>query len=184
MNRPQATTTRFPTDADLAPDNVERLTRLINDVYDDAESGMWKRKGTRTTSAEVARLLRARTLILAELDGELVGSVNVKLLGEGLGEFGMLVASPKSRGRGAGSALIEHAERWAREQGCHTMRLKVLSPRHWVHPGKEFLRQWYAKIGYTSRDTEPFEIMHPERVPELATECDYTVWYKPLSGSL
>lgn len=92
----------------------------------------------------------------------------------------MLVASPESRGRGAGSALIEHAERWAREHGCHTMRLEVLSPRNWIHPSKEFLRQWYAKLGYTPRATEPFEFMHPELVPELATECDYTVWYKPL----
>jgi GNAT superfamily N-acetyltransferase len=179
VKRPH-TTTRFPNESDLAADTIQRLTTLINEVYDDAESGMWKRKSTRTNPAEVERLLRARALILAEIDGEIVGSVNVNLLGDGLGEFGMLVAGPKSRGRGAGSALIEHAERWAREHGCHTMRLEVLSPRHWTHPSKEFLRQWYARLGYTPRATEPFELMHPELVTELATECDYTVWYKPL----
>lgn len=179
MSRTQ-TTTRFPIESDLAPDTIQRLSDLINEVYDDAESGMWKRKGTRTNPAEVERLLRARALILAEIDGEVVGSVNVNLLGDGVGEFGMLVTGHKHRSRGTGLALIEHAERWAREQACHTMRLEVLSPRNWTHPSKEFLRQWYARIGYVPRTTEPFEAMHPELVPELATECDYTVWYKPL----
>ena len=179
MKRAQ-TTTRFPIESDLAADNVQRLSDLINEVYDDAESGMWKRKGTRTNPAEVERLLRARALILAEVDGVVVGSVNVNLLGDGVGEFGMLVTAHECRGQGTGSALIEHAERWAREHACHTMRLEVLSPRNWIHPSKEFLRQWYARIGYVPRTTEPFESMHPELVPELATECDYTVWYKRL----
>jgi hypothetical protein len=34
---------------------------------------MGKRSGTRTHPAEVERLLRARSLILAEIDGVLVG---------------------------------------------------------------------------------------------------------------
>jgi GNAT superfamily N-acetyltransferase len=174
-------TTRFPIESDLAADNVKRLSDLINEVYDDAESGMWKRKGARTNPGEVERLLRARALILAEVDGVLVGSVNVNLLGDGVGEFGMLVADRKYRSEGAGSALVKHAERWAREHACHTMRLEVLTPRHWTHPSKEFLRHWYSRIGYTPQTTEPFESMHPELAPELATECDFTVWRKSLA---
>jgi hypothetical protein len=38
---------------------------------------MWKRKGVRTNPAEVARLLHSQALILAEIDGALVGSVAV-----------------------------------------------------------------------------------------------------------
>ena len=110
----------------------------------------------------------------------IVGSVNVKRMGGGVGEFGMLVADPAYRGEGIGSALVEHAEQWARESACHTMRLELLTPRHWNHPSKEFLRQWYFRIGYTPQTTEAFESMHPELVPELATECDFTVWHKPL----
>jgi GNAT superfamily N-acetyltransferase len=154
---------------------------LINEVYDEAESGMWKRKGTRTSRAEVERLLRAQSLLLAKIDGVLVGSVNVKLMGEGVGEFGMLVADREYRGKGIGSALVKRAERWAREHACHTMRLEILTPRHWTHPSKEFLRQWYSRIGYVPQTTEPFESMYPELVPELATECDFTVWHKSLA---
>ena len=69
--------------------------------------------------------VRAQALILAEIDGVLVGSVNVKLMSDGVGEFGMLVADRKYRGEGIGSALVKHAEKWAREHACHTMRLEI-----------------------------------------------------------
>ena len=128
MKEAHKVTTRFPTESDLGADKIKRLSDLINEVYDEAESGMWKRKGTRTNPGEVDRLLRAQGLILAEIDGVLVGSVNVNLMGEGVGEFGMLVADHNYRGQGIGSALVEHAERWAREHTCHTMRLEISLP--------------------------------------------------------
>jgi len=181
MRQARNVTTRFPSELDLEADNIKRLSDLINEVYDDAESGMFKRKGTRTDPAHVERLLRARTLILAEIDGVLVGSVNVNLLSDGVGEFGMLVADRSYRGSGIGSALVEHAELWARQQGCHTMRLELLTPRHWKQPSKEFLKSWYSRIGYTPRTTEPLDSMYPDLVPLLATECDFTVWHKPLA---
>lgn len=174
-------TTRFPVASDLEARNVERLSGLINEVYDDAESGMWKRNGRRTSPAEVERLLRDRALILAEVGGQVVGSVNVNLMGDGVGEFGMLVSDRRVRGTGIGSALVQQAEEWARQQGCHTMRLELLTPRRWTHPSKTFLKQWYSRIGYAPFATEPLETMHPELVPELATECDFTVWHKPLA---
>src|SRR5262245_19403264 len=103
MTHASKVTTRFPIESDFEADRIGRLSDLINEVYDDAESGMWKRKGTRTNPAEVERFLRARALILADIDGVLVGSVNVTLMGEGVGEFGMLVADHKYRGEGIGS---------------------------------------------------------------------------------
>ena len=181
MKHAPKVTTRFPVAADLEPRHVARLSELINEVYDEAESGMWKRRGTRTNPGEVERMLHDRALILAEIDGQVVGSVNVNLLGEGVGEFGMLVADRRLRGEGIGSTLVERAEEWAREQGCHTMRLEILTPRHWTHPSKTFLQQWYSRIGYAPHATEPLETMHPELVPELATECDFTVWHKRLT---
>src|SRR5262245_22196850 len=95
MKQSQRVTTRFSIESDLGIDKVKRLSTLINEVYDDAESGMWKRRGTRTNPAEVGCLLRAQALILPEINSVLVGSVNVNLMGDGVGEFGMLVADCK-----------------------------------------------------------------------------------------
>ena len=181
MRQARNVTTRFPLETDLRAGNIQRLSALINEVYDDAEAGMWKRKGTRSDPSEVERLLRDRALIVAEIDGALVGTVNVKLMGEGVGEFGMLVADLDHRGKGIGTALVERAQNWARDMECHTMRLELLTPRNWTHPSKEFLKLWYTRIGYRPQATEPFERLHPELVSELATECDFTVWHKPLA---
>ena len=181
MKQAQKVMTRFPIGSDLRSDNITRLSDLINVVYDDAESGMWKRKGVRTNPAEVERLLRAQALILAEIDRALVGSVNVNLMRDGVGEFGMLVVDLNHRGKGIGSALVDRAENWARDMACHTMRLELLTPRNWTHPSKEFLKKWYSRIGYKPQTTESFEILHPELVPELSTECDFTVWRKSLA---
>jgi GNAT superfamily N-acetyltransferase len=181
MKQAQKVTTRFPIESDLGADSIKRLSDLINEVYDYAESGMWKRKGFRTNPAEVERLLRAQALILAEIDGALVGSVNVNLMPDGVGEFGMLVADLNHRGMGIGSALVDRAENWARDMACHTMRLELLTPRNWTHPSKEFLKKWYSRIGYTPQEPEPLELLHPDLVPELSTECDFTVWRKSLA---
>jgi hypothetical protein len=53
MKQAHKVTTRFPTESNLGVDNIRALSELINEVYDEAESGMWKRKGTRTSRAEV-----------------------------------------------------------------------------------------------------------------------------------
>ena len=180
MKQARHVTTRFPVESDLEADTVKRLSDLVNAVYDDAESGMWKRRGTRTDPAEVERLLRARALILAEIDGAIVGSVSVNLMSDGFGEFGMLAADPHHRGQGIGSALVDRAESWARDMGRHTMRLELLTPRTWTHPSKEFLKAWYSRIGYAPRATEPLEVLRPELARALATECDFTVWHKSL----
>jgi len=92
MKQAHKVTTRFPLPSDVGADSVKRLSDLINEVYDEAESGMWKRKGTRTNPGEVERLLRAHSLILAEIEGVLVGSVNVNVMSDGIG--GSACSSP------------------------------------------------------------------------------------------
>ena len=171
---------RLPCDGDLDPPRVERLTELVNRVYDEAESGMWKAQGTRTSPRQIAELLEAHGLILAEYQGNVVGCVSVTLMKAGVAEFGMLVADPVLRGKGIGSALIKAAEDWARTRGCETMRLELLTPRTWKHPSKEFLTQWYGRIGYRPQFTELLEKLYPDKVAQLATECDFTVWLKRL----
>ena len=67
---------RRPSEADLTDEAVGYLVDLINRVYDEAESGMWRRPGTRTSRNQVRELLRDTRLILADLNGTIVGSVN------------------------------------------------------------------------------------------------------------
>jgi RimJ/RimL family protein N-acetyltransferase len=72
---------------------------------------------------------RARSLTLdgsfvAEAVGEIVGRLHVERRRFGFGELGMAVARPW-RGRGVGTALLEAAMKWAREEGLHKLSLSV-----------------------------------------------------------
>ncbi|MFC9440461.1 GNAT family N-acetyltransferase [Nocardia sp. NPDC057030] len=160
---------------------VAELTALINRVYEVAEEGIWVGGAARTTPAEVADLVAAGEIAAAhDSAGELVGSVRIQQLGDGLGEFGMLVAAPARRGSGIGRDLVRFAERQSAEKGAHTMQLELLVPRDWTHPAKKFLAEWYTRIGYRVVRRGALEDDYPHLAPLLATPCDFMIYNKPL----
>jgi RimJ/RimL family protein N-acetyltransferase len=67
---------------------------------------------------------RLEGTLVAVVDDEVVGSLNVEPSRFGYGEIGMAVAR-EWRGRGAGSALLAEATAWAREHGLHKLSLSV-----------------------------------------------------------
>jgi GNAT superfamily N-acetyltransferase len=120
---------------------VHHLTGLINEVYEVAESGLWRDGAARTTASELAELIRAEQIAVATVHGQIVGSVRVQDVADDTSEFGMLVAAPDRRGTGVGRALVAFAEQHYR-RGRRAMQLELLLPREWQHPSKEFLKSW------------------------------------------
>jgi GNAT superfamily N-acetyltransferase len=161
-------------------DDAGLLTDLINRVYADGERGLWVDDAKRTDATEVAAIIRSRELVVARIDGAVVGAVRVRLLSDAAGEFGMLVADPGRRGIGIGRDLVAYAEEWAREQGLAHMQLELLVPRTWAHPVKELLRGWYTRIGYQQVRTAQLEEAYPALQPLLATPCDFLIFRKEL----
>jgi GNAT superfamily N-acetyltransferase len=159
---------------------VARVVDLVNQVYADAERGLWLAGTDRTDPDELATIIRAGELAVARIDGQPVGVVRLQRLDDGLGEFGMLVASPAHRGIGIGRRLVAFAEDWARGRHLSRMQLEVLVPRGWTHPAKEFLRVWYTRIGYRHVRTGRLDEAYPALQPQLATPCDFTIYHKQL----
>lgn len=173
--------TVMPPKESYTADDILKLSELINNVYNDAESGMWKMDSSRTTPEEIYHLTLKKNLIVAYFNDIIVGAVAVKVMPDKkTGEFGMLVADQAYRGLGIGSALVDAAENWAKSRGFSKMRLELLTPRKWEHPSKTFLKNWYTRMGYIPDKAEPFELMYPQKYKDLATECDFTVWHKTL----
>jgi GNAT superfamily N-acetyltransferase len=154
---------------------VAALSDLVNEVYETAESGMWRDGATRTTTTEIAGLIRDGQIIVARRDGEPVGMIRLHDVGTDAGEFGMLVSSPRERGTGVGRALLDFAERLCGERGLRTMQLELLVPREWTHPSKEFLRAWYGRRGYRLVRTGKLDDAYPHLAPLLATACDLEI---------
>lgn len=163
-------------DADL----VLALVGLINSVYATSEQGLWAAGADRTSTVELASLIRAGEIAVARLGERIVGSVRVQQLDATTAEFGMLVADPDLRGVGIGRELVAFTERWARERGLMSVQLEVLSPVGWTHPVKEFLQAWYTRLGFRVQRIGHFADDYPALAPLLATECDYRIYRKVL----
>jgi GNAT superfamily N-acetyltransferase len=160
---------------------VGEITDLINRVYATAEAGLWVEGAARTTTAELAEMIASDQITLARVDGQIVGSIRIQQLDDGVGEFGMLAAHPAHRGEGIGRELVRFAEELSRQRGLTIMQLELLIPRGWSHPTKEFLHAWYTRIGYRPVRTGGIEESYPHLAPLLATPCDFVVYHKPLT---
>ena len=55
-----------------------RITDLVNQVYAEAEKGLWQENTDRTSTAEIAGFVRAGEIAVARVDGDLAGSVRLR----------------------------------------------------------------------------------------------------------
>jgi GNAT superfamily N-acetyltransferase len=160
----------------------EQLADLVNDVYADAERGLWQDGAKRTTPEEMASLIATGEIVVARIDGMIVGSMRLHDVADDTSEFGILVAHPERRSLGIGRALIDHAEAESRRRGLRAIQLELLVPRHRTHPTKEFLKAWYDRRGYRLASTGTMDSAYPHLAPLLATPCDLQLRVKPLRG--
>ncbi|WP_372668658.1 GNAT family N-acetyltransferase [Amycolatopsis kentuckyensis] len=169
----------LPPSAD--PALIARIAGLVNQVYAESEKGLWLGSTDRTAADEMAGFVRAGEIAVAFVDGDLAGSVRVQRLDETTGEFGMLAADPARRGLGVGRELVRFAERTSRDAGCREMQLELLVPREWTHPAKQFLAEWYNRLGYRVTHRADLAVDYPHLAPSLATPCDFLVYRKALA---
>lgn len=160
---------------------VERITALVNQVYAESEKGLWLGSTDRTSAGEVAGFVRAGEIAVASVEGDFAGSVRVQRLDNTTGEFGMLAADPARRGLGIGRELVRFAEQTSRDAGCREMQLELLVPREWTHPAKQFLAEWYDRLGYRVTHRADLVEDYPHLAPSLATPCDFLVYRKDLA---
>jgi GNAT superfamily N-acetyltransferase len=163
------------------PAVIARVTALVNQVYAESEKGLWLGSTDRTSTDEVAGFVRAGEVAAAFVDGDFAGSVRIQRLDEATGEFGMLAADPARRGLGIGRDLVTFAERASRDAGCREMQLELLVPREWTHPAKQFLAEWYDRLGYRVTHRADLAADYPHLAPSLATPCDFLIYRKELA---
>jgi DNA-binding MarR family transcriptional regulator/GNAT superfamily N-acetyltransferase len=79
---------------------------------------------------------------IAEMDGEIVGSVFVVQSSETVAKLRLLLVEPKARGLGLGTRLVEACIRFARRRGYHKLML-------WTNSILLEARHIYKKTGFT-----------------------------------
>lgn len=98
---------------------------------------------------DIARKLavQADGLMVAELDGSLVGAVMVGYDGH-RGAINYLAVDPDCRRRGVGRSLMAAAERWLTDRGCPKINLDVRT-------GNRDVLGFYRRLGYDVDDVVP-----------------------------
>jgi len=144
--------------------DVEPLARLINLAFVVEQPFI---EGERIDLLGVRAYMEKGKFLVAEDVHGLAGCVYLELRGE-RGYLGLLGVEPGRQGTGLGRKLMEAAEDYFRAAHCHTIDLRIVSPRKPL-PG------FYAHLGYTQTGTAPFAADVPLKVP-----CHYILMSKSL----
>ena len=137
------------------PADIPALTRLVNSAY--RGEGGWTHEshllsGPRTNDGGIDELMRDRQSMILKYTDEQevpVGCVYLQKQGNKL-YLGLLSVSPERQGKGIGQDLLDSAVAYAREVGCTSIRITVISVRH-------ELIEWYERHGYKrTGEIEPF----------------------------
>ena len=147
------------------------IHRLINDAFV-VERFIKKDGGDRLDPGgeEMDRLSARGTFLVLEEHGSLRGCVYVEPRGERC-YLGLLSVAPDQQGKGLGRQLMLAAEKFARDQGCRAMDLRVVSPR------RDELVPFYLNSGYQEQGTQEYP---PELGREMRVAGHFILMAKPL----
>ena len=96
---------------------------------------------------------------IAEIDGEMAGSIFLTDEGEGLSRLRLLYVEPWAQGRGVGASLVATCLEHARRVGYARMTL-------WTHSILESARRIYAREGFRIVETKNHDAFGPTLIGE------------------
>jgi len=183
MNSELKISTSLVKKGDLSSRKINEITKLINEVYLVTEKEFWPHDGRyeRTNRKELLRFIDNEELIIARSGREIIGAVHIYPIKEKICGFGMLVSSPKMRGIGVGSALMERIENWAKNNNYKIIQLELLKPIEYKHPDKEFLKAWYMKLGYEMISKTSYRELYPKQASLLKIPAYFEIYQKNIS---
>jgi RimJ/RimL family protein N-acetyltransferase len=131
------------------PGDADRLVELARQVGAEKEAwlitgGEWRTAGEERRYLRSVRRHSHAAVFVAEAEGAIVGRLSIARdphpASEHVADVGLMVARAFRR-RGAGTALMEEAERWARGAGVRKLELHVF-------PHNEPAIALYERLGY------------------------------------
>jgi GNAT superfamily N-acetyltransferase len=163
-------------------EKLQILIELINDIYLQSERIIWPTDGSyfRIRLSQLKELIELGHIRLAILNDEIIGVIKIMAKEKGIATFGLLAVNPKYRKHKVGSALIENAENWAKNNSLAYMELELLKPIDQIIQDKVFLENWYGRIGYKKLKTYQFEELYPSHAHLIQLPCLFEIFRKKL----
>jgi N-acetylglutamate synthase-like GNAT family acetyltransferase len=137
-------------------DDVPLLGRLIRESFRDVAERLgltaeeWPRFSAFTADERVASDMgEGTTFYVLENDGAPCGCVGLREREPGVCSFRRLAVLPECRGKGFGTALVEHVVAEAKERGASRIELGMVAQQ-------SELADWYGKLGFAFKETKRF----------------------------
>jgi len=135
--------------------------------------------GQRTDAAALAEIIAdpKQAILMAAVEGALVGSVLMADRGDGTGYLGMLSVDPTRQAGGIGKALVKAVEAGVVERfGARRIEMQVFWQR-------DSLIAWYERMGYRrTGETRPFPMDNPRMGLPLRDDLWFVVLEKDLDA--
>jgi ribosomal protein S18 acetylase RimI-like enzyme len=138
--------------------HLEKIAKLVNLAYRNTSQGGWTTEahligGQRTDQSSLADLLTKKDAVILVAESnplyELSGCVYLHNI-EKKCYLGMLTVAPHLQNHGLGKALVLEGEKYARQFGCQTLEITVISVR-------TELLAWYERLGFQkTNEIKPF----------------------------
>ncbi len=148
------------------PDDVEKITTLINASFRQAEEFFIAED--RIDCDAVRNCFGKGEFLLAESEDVMVGCVYVEPRDNAHAYLGLLAVDSSRQKSGLGSRLMDAAEDHCRRLGCRFMDINVVNLR-------QDLAGFYQKRGYVETGTSPFPVDAKTKLP-----CHFIERSKPL----
>lgn len=132
------------------PGDAGALAAIYRSAYAENERLGFPASAGSATEAEVAGWIREHRVLVAEIDGEVVGGVRIEATDPDRAKVSRLGVRADRKGEGIGSRLLERAEATARERGRE--RVWLTTP-----PGHPHLPEFYRSRGYEETGPYPLE---------------------------
>lgn len=131
-------------------EDAEPLAQAYRSAYRENRWLGFPAKAESATSDEVAEWIRDCEVLVAEVEGDLVGGVRLEATDPDRVKLSRLGVRQRRKGEGVGRALLDRAERTVRERGYGAVWLTTPAD----HP---FLPDLYRRRGYEKTGEYPLE---------------------------
>ena len=168
----------------LSSHDITRAYEIMHHAYSVTEIDILGENYSRMDVDEFQELIDREELIVARIDGEIVGSIHAYSISENTYCFGLFSAAFEKKGLGIGRALITAAENTAIKNGASFMELEILKPRDHDIDVKINLKNWYERLGYELFQSTSFEARKPDKIEKalkLIQPCVFDCYRKKLA---
>lgn len=146
----------------LSDEEISTTFNIMRHAYRITEVEIWGDTYSRIDMEKFVSFIQRGEIIIACIDGKIVGSIYTYKLRDNAYSFGLLSADFNKKGLGIGRKLISKAEVHAFENGAEYMEIEILRAKEFDIPSKVILHEWYLRQGYVFIESVDFVARKPK----------------------